>query len=37
MKLVRAVLLALLGSLVFGLAVGTVIRLRLEAPVVWFV
>ena len=33
MRLLRLVLLALLGSLLFGLAVGTVIRMRLERPV----
>ena len=37
MKLARLVVLALLGSLVFGLAVGTWIRLRLERPVRHFV
>jgi hypothetical protein len=36
-KIIRSILLALLASLVFGLAVGTVIRLRLERPVVYFV
>jgi len=33
MKLLRLILLALLGSLLFGLAVGTAIRMRLEKPV----
>lgn len=31
-KLVRTVLLALLASLLVGFAIGTVIRLRMEAP-----
>ena len=36
-KLLRGILLALLASLLVGLAIGTVIRLRLERPVVYFV
>ena len=36
-KILRTVLLALLASFVGGLVIGTVIRLRLERPVVYFV
>jgi hypothetical protein len=36
-KILRIVLLALLASFVGGLVIGTVIRLRLERPVVYFV
>ena len=36
-KILRTVLLALLGSLLIGLLVGTLIRIRLERPVVYFV
>jgi len=36
-KILRTVLLALLASFVGGLVIGTVIRLRLEHPVVYFV
>ena len=32
MKLIRTVLLALIGSLIFGLIVGTIIRTRMERP-----
>lgn len=35
-KWLRAVLLALLASLLFGLAIGTWIRLRLERPT-WYI
>jgi len=35
-KWLRAILLALLASLLFGLAVGTWIRLRLERPT-WYI
>ena len=34
-KLVKTVLLALLGSLLVGLAIGTALRLRMEKPVVY--
>jgi len=34
-KLVRSVLLALLASLLVGLAIGTALRLRMERPVVY--
>ena len=37
MKVIRTVLLALLASLVLGLVIGTLIRIRLERPVVYFV
>ncbi len=38
MKLVRVILLALLASLITGLVLGTIIRLRLEPdPVRYFV
>ncbi len=37
LKLFRGILLALLASLLLGLVIGTVIRLRLERPVVYFV
>jgi hypothetical protein len=33
MKFLRLILIALLGSLLFGFAVGTIIRLKLEKPV----
>jgi hypothetical protein len=33
LKLIRAILLALLGSLLIGFLIGTVIRLRMERPV----
>jgi hypothetical protein len=36
-NIVRGVLLALLGSLLTGLVIGTAIRLRLEQPVRYFV
>ena len=32
MKILRAILLALVLSLLFGLAVGTIIRMQLEQP-----
>ena len=35
MKWLRAVLISLLISLLFGLAIGTWIRLQLEAPVTY--
>ncbi len=37
LKLFRGILLALLASLLLGLVIGTVIRLRLERPVIYFV
>ena len=37
MRLLRVVVLALLGSLVAGLAIGTAIRLRMEAPERYFI
>jgi hypothetical protein len=37
MKLLRGILMLLLGSLLAGLLIGTLIRLRLEQPTVYFV
>ncbi len=37
MKLLRLILLALLASLLVGFLIGTLIRIRLERPAIYFV